>query len=63
MAEVGLELCCVQFDGFQDCFEGYYEVEVFVEVAMRFYCVKLRTVCVVFVRQSGKLSYVVQQWR
>jgi hypothetical protein len=25
--EVGLELCCNQFDGFWDCFEGYHEIE------------------------------------
>jgi hypothetical protein len=27
VAEVGLELCCDQFDGFWDCFEGYHEIE------------------------------------
>jgi hypothetical protein len=27
VTEVGLELCCDQFDGFWRCFEGYHEIE------------------------------------
>jgi hypothetical protein len=27
VAEVGLELCCDQFDGFWACFEGCHEIE------------------------------------